>query len=170
MKSGEQSYFSDKQSIPTLSLGPNGTVGAGKPIDVGLTVTITPTIIPPQDVDLSVDVDQTKSIGQGAGGVPVTANHKAKTRLYLKSGEVAAMTQMTDQEMNTSFNRDDANLGSFASTASGPQTKPLFTLQRSKNMAKNRSQTVIFVTPQIIDNAAEGTEDLKKNFRMKLGS
>jgi pilus assembly protein CpaC len=38
----------------------------------------------------------------------------------------------------------------------------------SKNYQKKKSQFVIFVTPQIIENASEGTEDLKKNFRVKV--
>jgi uncharacterized protein YfeS len=47
-------------------------------------------------------------------------------------------------------------------------TDPLFTLMHSKNYIKKKSQFVIFVTPQIIENASEGTEDLKKNFRVKV--
>jgi len=27
---------------------------------------------------------------------------------------------------------------------------------------------VIFITPQILDNASDGTDDLKKNFRIKV--
>jgi pilus assembly protein CpaC len=64
--------------------------------------------------------------------------------------------------VNTTFNRDDPNAGSFSGS-----TKPLFTLQRSKSMAKKRGQFVVFVSPQIIENASDGTEDMKKNFRMK---
>jgi hypothetical protein len=33
-------------------------------------------------------------------------------------------------------------------------------------MSKARGQFVIFLNPLIIDSASEGTEDLKKNFRM----
>ena len=64
--------------------------------------------------------------------------------------------------MGTEFNKDDPQPGAFAAG-----TDPLFTLMHSKNYHKKKSQFVIFVTPQIIENASEGTDDLKKNFRVK---
>ena len=170
VKSADKGYFSDIESIPTLTLGANGTTGAGAPSKIGLTVAITPTILQAQDVDLNMDIDESKSIGQGAGGQPITASRHVTTRLYLKSGETAAVTEVNSQDMSTTFNRDDANPGTFGANATGVTTKPIFTLQRSKNSAKNRGQFVIFVSPQVIESAAEGTEDLKKNFRMKSGS
>ena len=162
VKSAEKAKMSDTQQIPTQTLGANGTVGAGPPITVGFDVEITPTIIQGQDVDLSIDLDQVNALGKGLGGVPITAKHHVQSRLYLKSGEVAAVAGINNNDVNTTFNRDDPNAGTF-----GAGTRPLFTLQRSKSMSKKKGQFVVFVSPQIIDNASEGTEDLKKNFRMK---
>jgi pilus assembly protein CpaC len=84
----------------------------------------------------------------------------------MKSGEVAAVAAVNKHDVSTSFNRDDPSPVSFQNGASGAQTKALFTLQRSKNTSKAKGQFVIFVSPQIIENASDGTEDLKKNFRM----
>jgi pilus assembly protein CpaC len=47
-------------------------------------------------------------------------------------------------------------------------TVPLFNLTHSKGYTKNKSQYVIFVTPQIVESASEGTEDLKRNFRVRV--
>jgi pilus assembly protein CpaC len=163
VKSSEKALMRDVQQIPTQTIaGINGVVGNGPPITIGFSTEITPTILQGQDVDLSVSIDQTNRIGTGVGGIPITANHHVESRLYLKSGEIAAVAGVNKQDVSTSFNRDDPNQTSF-----GGNTKPLFTLQRSKNMSKSRGQFVVFVNPQIIESASEGTEDLKKNFRMK---
>ena len=162
VKSKEKGALKDEQTIPTQSLGPNGTTGNGPPITVGFSTEITPTILQGQDVDLSVDLDQIDVIGKDGKGTPLTAHHHVTSRVYLKSGEVGAVAGINNNEISTTFNRDDPNAGSFSGT-----TKPLFTLQRSKSMTKKRGQFVVFVSPQIIESASEGTEDLKKNFRMK---
>jgi pilus assembly protein CpaC len=159
VKSKEKGVVRDTQQIPTQTLGQNGTVGNGPPIEVGFASEITPEILQGQDVDLSISLSQTSQTGKGASGTPIISTHLVNTRLYLKSGEVAAVAAVNKQDVATSFNRDDANPGAGA--------KPLFTLQRSKNMSKARGQFVVFVNPQIIDSASEGTEDLKKNFRIK---
>jgi len=164
VKSKEKGSLRDEQTIPTQSLGPNGTTGNGAPVVVGFTTEITPTILQGQDVDLSVDLDQVDVIGHDAKGTPLTAKHHVTSRVYLKSGEVGAIAGINNNEISTTFNRDDASGTSFAA---GSTTKPLFTLQRSKSMTKKRGQFVVFVSPQIIESASEGTEELKKNFRMK---
>jgi type II secretory pathway component GspD/PulD (secretin) len=41
-------------------------------------------------------------------------------------------------------------------------------LLHSKAYRKKKSQVVVFVTPQIIENASEASEDLKQNFRVKV--
>jgi pilus assembly protein CpaC len=162
VKSAERAKMSDTQEIPTQTLGQNGTVGAGTPVKVGFDVEITPTILQGQDVDLSIDLDQVNALGKGLGGATITAKHHVTSRLYVKSGEVAAVAGINNNDVNTTFNRDDPNTGTFAAG-----TRPLFTLQRSKSMSKKKGQFVVFVSPQIIESASEGTEDLRKNFRMK---
>jgi pilus assembly protein CpaC len=166
VKSEQKAQVKDTQSVPTQALGQNGTVANGTPVTLGFSSEITPTILQGQDVDLSISLDQTNQTGTGVGGAPITATHHVETRMYLKSGEVAAVVGVNSQDVITTFNRDDPAAGSFATTA----TKPLFTLQRSKNSSKKRGQFVVFVSPQIIESASEGTDDLKKNFRMKTGN
>ncbi len=162
VKSGERSSLRDMQMIPTQAIGQNGTVANGTAVNVGTHIEVTPTILQGQDVDLSIVLQQSNVLGKGVTGTPITSNHEVTSRLYLKSGEVGAVAGINNSDLNTTFNRDDPNSGSFQ----GP-TKPLFTLQRSKSMTKKRGQFVVFISPQIIDSASEGTEDLKKNFRMK---
>ena len=165
VKSGEPSRVRDQQQIPTQTVGQNGATGAGPTVDVGFDVTITPTILQGQDVNVDINLEQRNQVGKGVGNQPIINVHRVETKLYLKSGETAAVAGVNTQDVTTSFNRDDPN----SQVASG-SIKPLFTLLRSKNMGKARGEFVVFVNPQIIESASEGTEDLKKNFRMPSGS
>ena len=155
----------DTQQIPIQSTGVNGQVDNSKTTQVGFDTSITPTILQAQDVDVNIDMDQTEQIGTGSGGAPITDRHHVTTRLYLKSGEVGAVVAVNKQDATTTFNRDPGTTTTSTSTT----TQPLFTLMRSKNMTKDKGQFVVFISPQIIDSASEGTEDLKKNFRMPSG-
>ena len=47
------------------------------------------------------------------------------------------------------------------------QNVPLFSFLRSKSYISNRSQFVIFVTPELIESASEGTAEIKKKFRQR---
>ena len=106
-------------------------------------------------------IDQSNIIGRAPA--LQTASHKVETKIYVKSTESAAVAGVTSSDVGTTFNKDDPKQGGFTEGS-----EPLFTLMRSKKFEKSRGQFVIFVTPQIIDNASEGTEDLKKNFRVKV--
>ncbi len=166
VKSAETAKVKDTQQIPIQSTGVNGQTDNSKNTQVGFDSSITPTILQGQDVDVNIDMDQTEVVGTGAGGAPITDQHHVTTRLYLKSGEVGAVVAVNKQNATTTFNRDAPSAGGAATTT----TKPLFTLERSKSMNKDKGQFVVFVSPQIIDSASEGTEDLKRNFRIPTSS
>ena len=88
------------------------------------------------------------------------------TNLYVKSGQSAAIGGIEGNSVNTGFNKDKFGDGSFDSAAGA--TEPLFSLKRTKNFTKNKAQFVVFVTPQLVEDASEGSEDLKRNFRVKV--
>ena len=162
VRSGQPATLNDTTEIPYATQGPNGQM-ATQTAKVGLSVAVTPKILGQgEDIQLDLEMSQLNLAGR-AGNSPITASHRVKTKLYVKSNESAAVAGVQSADVQTNFNKDDPNPGSF-----GGQTSPLFTLLRSKSYAKKKSQFVIFVTPQIVENASQGTEDLKKNFRVKV--
>ena len=165
VRSGQPAKLNEQTELAFPQLGPNGQVVSGQKT-VGLSIAVTPLIVgQTEDIQMDLELDQTDVVGKApvSGGAPVTAIHKVNTKLYVKSNESAAVAGVTSSDIGTDFNKDDPLPGSF-----DQQTTPLFNLLRSKNYRKKKSQFVIFVTPQIIENASEGTEDLKKNFRVKV--
>lgn len=165
VRSGQAAKLNEQTEYPFAVQGQNGQFSSQFKA-VGLTVAVTPVILgQSDDIQMDLDLDQTNLVGRGpaTGAPPVTASHKIMTKLYIKSNESAAVAGVTASSIGTDFNKDDPQPGQFSAG-----TDPLFTLLRSKAFRKNKSQFVIFVTPQIVENASEGTEDLKKNFRVKV--
>lgn len=165
VRSGQPAKLNEQTEFPFLVQGPNGQVTPAK-TPIGLVVAATPLILgQSEDIQLDLNLNQISLVGRAPSGTaPVTSNHSVETKIYVKSGESAAVAGVNATDVGTDFNKDDPNPGAFESPSQGS----LFTLMRSKNYRKKKSQFVIFVTPQIIENASEGTEDLKKNFRVKV--
>lgn len=164
VRSGQPAKLVDKTVIPFPVVGPNGQVTTNT-AGVGLQVSVTPSILgQSEDIQMDLKMEQVNLTGQ-AGTAPITAEHTVETKIYVKSRESAAIAGLQSTDVKTTFNKDDPNQGGFTG-----QTSPLFTLLRSKNYQKDKRQFVIFVTPQIIENASEGTDDLKKNFRVKASA
>ncbi len=164
-RSGQPANLTEQTEFPITVISGNGqATSSSKP--VGLSVAVTPQILgQSEDIQLDLKLNQTNLVGRApsAGAAPITAAHTVDTKLYVKNNESAAVVGVTSGEVLTQFNRDDPSTGSFSEG-----TLPLFSLLRSKQYVKKRSQFVIFVTPQIVENASEGTDDLKKNFRVKV--
>ncbi|MDR3607405.1 MAG: pilus assembly protein N-terminal domain-containing protein [Oligoflexia bacterium] len=185
VRSGQPAALSEDTQIPYVVQGTNGQVTPASS-QIGLKIDATPQIIgQSDDISLDLDVNQISLVSGGTGGqAAVTTNHRVKTKIYIKSGESAAVASVNSSDVGTDFNKDNPNAGSYGnsgeassqssntsgttSASSGSTTTPLFSLLHSKNYRKKKSQFVIFITPQIVENASQGTEDLKKNFRVKV--
>ncbi len=162
VKNDIQATLAEQVSIPVVTVDEQGRQIVNSQ-NVGLTVKVKPTILgQSEDMQVYIDVLQNNVIGQ-VNGQAMTSNRAMNTTLYLKSAESAAIGGFEGNEVNTAFNRDNLGSGSFEG-----QTTPIFNLKRSKAYTKKKAQFVVFVTPQLIDNAAEGSEDLKRNFRVKV--
>src|SRR5207247_132412 len=151
-------------AIPVPKLNPQGQLGSDDK-QVKLELRVTPFILgQSEDIQMTLKMTQDLVVGRSpaAGGAPITASNTVETILYVKSSESAAVAGVTTSDIGTSYNTDDPHAGSFDQGGGNGQapTDPLFSLIRSKGYRKNRSQFVAFVTPQIIENASEGTEDL----------
>jgi pilus assembly protein CpaC len=131
---------------------------AAQKTPVGLSIQVLPRVLGQTD-DIEMDIDMTQStvVGTAPAGdrAPTVAANAITTKFYLKSNDSAAFAGVSGQEVGTDFNK--APLAA----------DPLFRLNRSKEYKKKNSRFVVFVTPQIIESASQGTEDLKRDFRVR---
>jgi pilus assembly protein CpaC len=111
-----------------------------------------------ETVDMSIDFSYDGLVGR-QGTAPITLKHTYVGAVMVKNGESAALVNAVNNTISTAFNKD-------APGGTTP-TNPLFSLLRSKAFQKNKSQFVVFITPQIIESAATGTEDIKKRYGLK---
>jgi pilus assembly protein CpaC len=167
VRSGLPAQITDTTSFPFSQLGTNGQVNAGSQ-DIKVDFGVTPSILgQSEDISLDLKMNIMSLVGRAPAGDTrgtTDANH-VETKIYVKSNESAAVGGMSFNDVGTDFNKDAPLQPTGTSTQS---TDPLFSLLHSKSYRKKKSQFVIFITPQIIENASEGTDDLKKNFRVKV--
>jgi len=157
VRSGQQAKLNQTTEIPYLVQSGTQTAAASAKVSA------TPMILgSSEDIQLDLDMFENELVSQGASGAPIVATHKVTTKLYVKSNESAAVAAINSSRVKTVFNKTP-DTGQFAQN-----TEELFNLTRSKGYNRSKSQFVIFVTPQIVDNASDGTEDLRKNFRVKV--
>ncbi|MEK7791401.1 MAG: pilus assembly protein N-terminal domain-containing protein, partial [Deltaproteobacteria bacterium] len=128
--------------------------------DVGLTMDITPTVIPETtSVRLKINFSVKTVLGFNERGQPSISESNIETILTVDSAQSAAIGGLVRNQLITAYNklppsiRDNPNI--------------LFSLFRSKSFQNNKSQFVIFITPDIIKSASEGAEELKRKFRVK---
>jgi hypothetical protein len=170
-KSGQAMSFSRGVEVPTFTADSSGKVignSGGK--EISSTISLKPKILgQSEDIELAdLKISLQSVIGRvpGAAGIsPIVSKESFNSTIYVKNAESAAIGGFTDSNTSSAYNKTDPNPGAFKD---GSKTNSLFNLTRSKDYNKEKSQVIVFVTPQIIDNAADGTDDLKKNFRVKV--
>jgi pilus assembly protein CpaC len=174
VRSGQAAQLEEISSIPIQAVQSStgsAVVQAPAPAQVGLSIGVTPVILgQSDDIRLEIKCNQQDLDSTISASGPVTTSHKVETQVYLKSAESAAIAGVNASDIETGYNQAP-NPGQFSTSSSSGSTattSPLFTLVHSKTFNKTKTQFVIFVTPQILDSASEGTEDLKKNFRVKV--
>ena len=86
----------------------------------------------------------------------VSTNLVVKSKESAVAGGIVVNKESQDFDKNPPFGTDQTQDGST-----------LFSFLRSKSVQNNRSQFVVFVTPEIIDSASSGTDEIKRKFRKR---
>ncbi|MCO4792996.1 MAG: hypothetical protein KC493_04750, partial [Bacteriovoracaceae bacterium] len=124
----------------------------------GFDLSVTPKILQEEKIDLNMGVSVSSTIGQP----PEVLSNTINTNIIVKSKESAVVGGVVINRSATDFDR---NPPGGVQTVEGGQ--PLFSFIKSKSYVSNRSQFVIFVTPEILESASQGSEEIKKKFRQR---
>ncbi len=126
--------------------------------EAGIDTNITPRVVNAKSdrVAMTVTFSLKSLIGQTEKG-PLISNNTIQTRVTVRSNQSAAIGGLVGNDSSTGFNR-------LPSTAN---SNPIFSLLASKQFQHNQSQFVVFITPVIMNSASEGSDEIKKKFRLK---
>lgn len=158
VKLGQTAVFKRTLDVPVQTTNDKGQPTFNV-VKIGPSMNITPRLQgQSEDVNLFIDFAYSGLAGK-QGTAPIVLNHVYKTEVVVRSAESAAIVNALSNTISTAFNKDPPGGVVPAS--------PLFTLLRSKAFQKNKSQFVVFVTPQILESSWTGTEDIKKRYGIK---
>lgn len=145
-----------QDNIPYVSAVVNG-IPLQENAPVGINVKTKPQITGEDKVTLETTVQFSALAGAaGGGGKPRTTSTSLRNSVIVKSGDSAALGGIISSDTAKDIDKDPE--GSAGGATSG---NPLFSLLRSKAFRNKKTQFVVFITPKIISDAAEGTADIK---------
>lgn len=158
-----------KDSVLNFAVG-TGEGQEARTANISFEMSTTPQIQVQENVNLTnLNIAVSLPNGQEADGAPQTTRNEVKTNLVVKSKESAVIGGIMQANSATAYDKNDPD----PQTASGEgnegsaQSAPLFNLLRSKQYTTEKSQFVVFVTPEILESASKGTEEIRRKFRKR---
>ncbi len=164
-----------KQTTIPFALG-TGDFTRPSSANVGFNMQVKPTILEEEKIEMQIGIGVTLNAGVNTGGEPITTTNNISTNVVVKSKESSAIGGVVQNSTSTNYDKDDpapsqgANVGAGGAVGGGlgaVPPAPLFRIIRSKNHQIGRNQYVMFITPEIIESASQGTEEVRKKFRRR---
>jgi pilus assembly protein CpaC len=162
--SQDANYIKEVFSVPVTVNSANGPVIQNA--DVTTSVEIRAASIKGSDkINMGITAQLSQNLGAAANGAPTTLSNEVRTSIVVTNGESAALGGMIGEQRDVKFNRSPtANTGS---TNEGAVAFELFNVGRQHSIADQKSQFIVFVTPTKMRSPEQGTNDLKRKFRLK---
>jgi pilus assembly protein CpaC len=125
--------------------------------DTGLNTAVKPFLVSAKSdgVRMEVKFSIKALVGETEKG-PLINERNITTSVIVRSGQSAAIGGLVGNDSSMDYNR----LPKGASD-------PILSLYSSKLFQKNQSQFVVFITPVILNSASDGSDEVKKKFRLK---
>ncbi len=146
-----------KNSKKQFQFGSNEFARTGE-ASAGFNMTVTPKILPGEKVDMNMFIGVSANIGEP----PETLSNSISTALVVKSKDSAVVGGIVVSKSATSFDKTPPD--GKSEVEGGTR---LFSFLRSKDYSTSKSQFAVFVTPEIIESATSGTEEIKRKFKRR---
>lgn len=156
VKDNIEGSLSKTNTIP-FQIGAGDSAKSGSAVS-GFSLNIKPNFLQQDD---KVNLKITISVNQVDGNPPQTLENKIQTEIVVKSQESAVIGGVVTNKTTTDFDKSDDPNNKVENGA------PLFSFIKSKKYSTNRSQFVMFITPEIIESAATGVSEIERKFRKR---
>ena len=140
------------------AIGTGDTMKAGT-AKAGFSLNVTPKILENEQIDLTMNI----SVSASSGYPPETQENSIKTSIVVKSKESAVLGGVVVKKNSTGFDKPSSE----AQNKEVEDGAPLFSFLRSKTYLSSKSQFVVFITPEIVESASSGTQNIKRKFRRR---
>lgn len=156
VKDQVEGVLSKSTKIPyAIGTGENLKSGTAQ---AGFDMTVKPQMLQEEKINLIIKVSVKATTGEA---IPTELDNSINTQLILKSTESAVIGGVVSNKQTTDFDKDPPTNETVEGGAA------LFSFLKSKKYSTNRSQFVIFVTPEIIESASSGATDIERKFRRR---
>ncbi|MFT6630812.1 MAG: pilus assembly protein CpaC [Bacteriovoracaceae bacterium] len=174
IQSGMAVTNNDKSIMIKKSSKLNFAVGSGdgqeaKEADISFQMTTVPKISNQENVELKdLNVSVSLPNGTSGSGTPQVTTNEVRTNLTVKSKESAVIGGIMQSNSATNYDKNDPDpVTPSSGDEDTGQASTLFNLLRSKSYTTGKSQFVVFVTPEILESASKGTEEIRRKFRKR---
>lgn len=164
-KNEVQASISKNKVIP-FSIG-SGEFTKADTAELKFSLSVTPKIADKEKIELQqLNINVDLPSGTTTDGKPVTTSNAIATNIIVKNKESAVIGGVVQNTSSTGYDKNDPRPYD-AETLSQPDTSVLFNFMRSKAYVTEKSQFVVFVTPEIIQSASESTEEIRRKFKKR---
>lgn len=156
VKSGDAAEIFSGAKVPFAVTGPNGQVYVQYE-KVGVTLKVTP-FAQSSDVDLNVSVE-VSSLGEiSPNGYQMIDTSNISTSEFCRAGESVVIGGLQRVSDRLEYNRVPETVD-YTGT-------PLFTLYKSKDYKKSKSQFLVFLTPQVHESSTQANKEIQDKFNL----
>ena len=146
-----------KSSKKPFAIG-TGEFTKSESAEAGFNLNVTPTVLEEEKIKMDLGI----SVSSTQGDPPETLSNSVKTTITVKSKESAVVGGVVINKSSTDYDRNPP-----FGTQTAENGTALFSFLRSKSFSTNKSQFVVFITPEIIESASEGTDEIKMKFKRR---
>ncbi|MEE3078526.1 MAG: hypothetical protein VX341_04245 [Bdellovibrionota bacterium] len=143
-----------KQSTRNITVG-TGETQLPQQITAGFDLKVTPRIIQDEQIDMVIDISVKAEEATG------NTENLVSTHVIVKNKESAVIGGISINSSQTKYDKDPIDDGNVEDGSA------LFNFIRSKNISRTKEQFVVFITPEVISSASDGTESIKRKFRKR---
>jgi pilus assembly protein CpaC len=156
VKSGEPAHIFSGAKVPFAVQGNNGQIFIQYE-KVGVTLDVTP-FAQGNDVDMAINIE-VSSLGEIApSGYQMIDTSSIMTSEYCRAGESIVIGGLQRLSDRIEYNR-------VPETDQGT-TQSLFTLYKSKDYKKSKSQFLVFITPKVHESSSQANQELQDKFNL----
>ena len=119
---------------------------------------IRPNMLQEEKINLKITLKVQSTSGDQ---LPIELDNTVDTEIIVKSQESAVIGGVVSSKNTTDFDKDPPVQETIENGS------PLFSFLKSKKYSTNRTQFVMFVTPEIIESASAGAGDIERKFRKR---